>query len=424
MNSLNRALFIPTNRECISTIKSCIDEINHAKFKFNLSIPLFVMDESESHSQKKNLEFTRELVKTNKNLTVIHLTRDQQKEIITFNLESCTDNTRNEILAYLFPSGPSYTAVANRAFIIFSMLGISFIHRRDSDTKIQKVDNKLIFPISEEIEQSGFSYYNEKRFENLNSHSYIIGGGYIGDWPIDLIDLYDENPELVYSFIHLSNPKLDRNFIVDYVENNIVIRCSTKFEHDAIQLSKGNFPEVGNYCLKDLHKYIPFAPSTGTSALDYLHHRILSALDSPVIAHNRSVVHRHSAERKTVESQIPYHRGLIKYRMINSFYNGALKSLAATGNIKIEDIALVLKGALEKEITKNHKIKNIGEEAVNIYAKSANYKYNLISNKIREELEDLATEVKREVIAHCNILSYWSDISMVSDRVDIARYKI
>lgn len=79
-------------------------------------------------------------------VTVHHLDEDEQRAFLHEVIGRSGGAPPDRLLELMLPSGVSYGACTNRAFLIAQALGCTSVHRRDSDSRYQHLDGEPVFP--------------------------------------------------------------------------------------------------------------------------------------------------------------------------------------------------------------------------------------------------------------------------------------
>lgn len=273
---------------------------------------LVFVDESESPIAEKNREYLS--ANRNDDVKYIYCGRELQSRLFKSIREEISDPSLVDLLDY---QGYSYGRVMNKQFLIAGMLGADYLHRRDSDVKIEK--EMFGYPSAVENKYLGKCVGDFRILSGSQQHLdeqiiYMAGSGYSGgsNWKADFGIFLEQDSDLIYEVAGLFHygDDLLKEYLKEITEGNISITEKEKF------LPKHNHPKplCGNLAFYEIFKHIPCSTVLSTIGSDNLIRGFLKEMDMPIIYHTNYVYHEFGKERDSKDIQY-----LLSYwpRMIN-----------------------------------------------------------------------------------------------------------
>jgi hypothetical protein len=320
----------------------------------------------------------------------------------------------------LNPNKCSYGAAANKTFLYASVLGIDYVHRRDSDTFPQVVNGKVLYPIEMENKLLGKKYaslVSDSKYISKFPETLLCGSNYVGEWATDLKELYEYNKDIFYNYCNLG---VRKETSLDYLRNILNKRYineeAKKYVKDEFELTLDKLAEVGNHAILDIFKFIPIIPACDATSTDYLYHNILAKMEIPMVYHNRHVNHQHEKIRVAESSFYTYQMKIFKHRGMYVIINDFLDKL------KYEDL-FSFNGRLfinsdyyihqyEKVINKNHdkEINKVFDDIERILSSVKIEKYQNLLKQFHDKRTELIDEIYQDIKDYQTLLYTWSDL--------------
>lgn len=304
---------IGTERELVPEfIPTYFEEAKFMQEQSGEETELVLVDESESPIAEKN----RQCLSVNRidDVKYIYCGRELQARLFKNIRDEISDPSLVDLLEY---QGYSYGRVMNKQFLIAGMMGANYLHRRDSDVKIE--GEIFGYPSAVENKYLGKRVRNFKTLCGSEQHSdnqiiYMAGSGYSGgsNWKADFGIFMEQDSDLiskVAGLFHYGDDLL-KEYLKEITEGNISITEKEKF------LPKHNHPKplCGNLAFYEVFKYMPCSTVLSTIGSDNLIRSFLKEMDMPIIYHTNYVYHEFGKERDSKDIQY-----LLSYwpRMIN-----------------------------------------------------------------------------------------------------------
>lgn len=294
---MQHSYWLPTNRLIEKSLSSYCEEIEYCQKKYNVSIPVYILDSGDNIIEKRNKETIDKAKELFNDIKINHITFNTQKAILGKILN--TDNLSVNWINYFMNTKTNYGAVMNRIYLLATAFGYDVIHRRDSDTVLQK---NCPYPLELELK------YIANKTSNGKSQVRIVGSGYIDEWNLDIKDLIKGDDNKFNIFLDCLNiPKEQQK---EYIATTYA-DCKKTFKSDIVLVNKKT-PEAGNFCVYELFKQFPCMPANNTLGTDYFTFKVAKALGWDIVFHERRVKHEYHDERKSEEKKHNYFKSLIK----------------------------------------------------------------------------------------------------------------
>lgn len=405
---------------CIPTHR-VIDNLNLNNFFLEVryantikkNIPLVIFEDNDKQINK---ELISEYSKKYKDIKVVYITRKTTKKVYDI-IKDKLSNKAAESFNLIYPNNRmNYGNILNRIFIFSDLMGADYITRRDSDILIEVDENgEKVFPIKYELNLLG-------KKNNDNVDIIICGGGYKGEYSIDIGSFVDDDDysKVKKMFTCISIPE---EFHDEIIEKDILQICD---DQPDVVTEDADFPHGGNIGLYDLHHFLPSSPQNDVLGSDYFITEISSFLGLGLAHHNRSVIHKHTKERKKDHKEIKrYWKSFIAYVDAQNYYREFYERYVMSG--KYEGMSL------------DEAIKFIPVDMTEFLEKFPNECFDIRTEKYREGLEFLASSSDSEIISieeefqnekidseifaeteksindHIKLLSNWREIISVCD---------
>ena len=133
---LKYAYWIPTNKEIDKMLKSYVIEIDYVCTKYEIDIPVFILDSGNDEIEKLNDAAIREISRNYPNLSFYYLSLKKQETIINKIIDRA--KLIPEFSQCFVINEINYGVTMNKIYLIATALGYDIIHRRDSDTFLQE----------------------------------------------------------------------------------------------------------------------------------------------------------------------------------------------------------------------------------------------------------------------------------------------
>lgn len=302
-------LMVGTNRKIEGYIESYIDELQYMSSKLGYQVPLIVIEDGTDDIERENNIILCKLSNENPHLIIKHIGKEKKKKFFLYLKES---GINDDIIKLLDFDGISYGRILNMQFLIATALGADYIHRRDSDTRI---DKKFGFPAEMELAYLGRKVSEVAKETNCSKKEfldeqriYLAGSGYSGgaDWKLDYTLFKKQDLDLIFGINELFHipQELSKQYYTEVKTGNNQVK-------NEVELITGNLhsnPDCGNIAFYMLHKLLPCSPMLDTIGSDYFITYLLKATRNPLLYHNHFVFHGFTAERNATDLSysLPY----------------------------------------------------------------------------------------------------------------------
>lgn len=414
---MKHSYWIPTNRDIKKCLESYLEEIEYCQKKYQMNIPVFILDSGNEKCEKNNLETIIKLRKERPEVVIYYIPFEVQKKLIGHILE-VSGLSKEKYQDCFIPERVNYGAVMNKIYLLAAALQYDVIHRRDSDTVLQE---NCPYPLEIEIENIG------KINSNFDSDRKvaIVGSGYVGEWNLDIKEFVIGNNALFCTFLSCLNipDEGHEDFMKETYED-----CEKYFKEDVFQYVMGEetkMPEAGNFSIYRIFKDFPCLPADYTLGSDYFTFKMAIALEYPVIFHERRVFHTYHEGRKSAENMQCYIKSLSKFcdhspvywYFVNQvalplmqekknkgteFSNWDMKSILnkfGNGIIDLEDVVIE---------TRKDNLQRFAREFLSV-------KYPKEAEQIEQDVDSIIKECKADYVLHGELLKSWKQVIFAAE---------
>lgn len=389
-------------------------EVKYANSLKN-DIPLVIFEDNDKQINK---ELISEYSKKYKDVKVVYVTRETTKKVYGIIRSKLSDKAAKSF-DLLYPnSHVNYGNVLNRIFIFADLMCANYITRRDSDILIEVDENgEKIYPIKYELDLLG-------KKNNEDTDIIICGGGYKGEYSIDIGSFVDgdDYSRVKKMFSCISIPE---EFHDEIIEKDIL---QIYGDQNNVVTEDADFPHGGNIGLYDLHHYLPCSPQNDVLGSDYFITEISSFLGLGLAYHNRYVIHKHTKERKKDHNEIKrYWKSFIAYVDTQNFYREFYERYILSGKYDGLSLADSMK-SVPDDMTEFLKIFHVEcsdmrlekyNESLEFLSSSSDNEIVSIEEEFKKDKTDseIFVETERSINDHIKLLSNWSEIISVCDKL-------
>jgi hypothetical protein len=298
-----RVIYMPSNRPGEDSIRDAIEETRFLQHAADQSY-VFVLIEHDRKHERTHAEALRKLA-AGQDIQFLHLTLDRWDAVLTSLLSACsfTPAVRERVRRLLSPDAVAYSAGPNKCFVLAAALGVTVVHRRDSDQVADIRDGEKAFPGVLEAAAIGRAVTELPGIGSAAAgtpaaHTTIrfVGSGIFGDAGHDRRDLLAAGEEHVINLDWLSRPGLTLSEARAAVHKKFVVEPALKHEDDFWDSDPARV-SVGVSCIQDIFYELPEMPMERMLGSDYLHKRLLGALKYPLVFHSRKMLHTYEVPR-------------------------------------------------------------------------------------------------------------------------------
>ncbi|WNF26786.1 DUF6271 family protein [Streptomyces sp. C11-1] len=240
-------LALPTNRACAGAIAAVGEEAAYGARRFGIEVHLLVLDRAPASAHAEH----------------------------------------RKAVAALPPSRVSYGACANRAFLIAQALGCTSVHRRDSDSRYQRLDQ-------------------------------------------------DTYRELVGLSTPEDYPEIWRGHLIDASFRGA---GDTAFGGDRITLTTISPMHAGMCDIglgHEVYGKVPLPPTTNTIGSECFLTHLVHDARLPGVQHNRHIANFHTEERRTDSGFLAYQLRFAKFLLSMTYLNAVYARTAAAGDAPLD----------------------------------------------------------------------------------------
>ncbi|WP_405912428.1 DUF6271 family protein [Streptomyces sp. NBC_00963] len=341
-------LTLPTNRACAATISAMRAEARYAAAHFDVEVHLLILDSSDERDFAEHAEVAGEATGTPQ-VVVHHLDEAEQRSLLR-HLISLADVAKPDLLLDLMlPSGVSYGACTNRAFLIAAALGCDSLHRRDSDSTYQALDGEPVFPVHHELMSLGkraldaVDGVSETRLDPAHAQRTVslVGASFVGELSVDVGEIQQLDPAVYHDVVSLWAPRAWS----DEARRQLVAEAFTgagtdlfTHDHSTVGLVDPMRVDMCNISFhRDVYESVPLPPATDTIGSDYFLMHLVHDAGLPGVLHNRHIVNFYTGERRTDAGFMAYQLRLVKFFLSMLYFNSVYERMAEAGDSLLDD---------------------------------------------------------------------------------------
>jgi hypothetical protein len=313
---LSKSLFfIPTHRDCSSHINQYAQEAFFADNHQSEGATLAIIEHglpaevTEAHRVALTAAADTYPVRT-------LLFSERQKELFVERiLRIAYDETDNDecerLRRLLLPSGRSYGAGPNVAYLLSAALSCDVVHRRDSDVYL---DKSRLDHLPVELELAGIGCMVDqvsvpvRDEEGAPIRSFpsdpavVVGTSTFGAPTFDRRDLFAAGSEFIVRFQSLGRPGVPLQEVEAEAMGYLVNESNTRYDEDFFILDDSGRVEMESCCLTEVISYMPEMP-TDILGCDYMAKDIAWQTAQPILYHSRKMEHVFDGSRLQMTDQ-------------------------------------------------------------------------------------------------------------------------
>lgn len=404
--------FLPTNRVLQQNFNHLCDEVLYANETYDLTLPFVIVDDM---SNSINSEIIREKKRDFKHIQFLYFNKDKITYIYD-QIKKLLPVKEQKIFEKVYPDNViNYGNTFNKIFIISILLGNEMFIRRDSDVFFQKIkqnsEDNYLFPVDIELK------YLSKKINNRNI--YIVGGGYIGKWGIDIDDfVIDNDYTLVKEFLSCL---LIPEFLLDDIIKVEIINNNKKYKEDSIEFDPLAYPQCGNVGYYKLFYSLPCSPAPYVIASDYF--LLEAALEARfcVAYHNRTVIHQYTKDRNSSLDQVVDYWIRVLMWIDNKIANKKLfrdlnsktknNDTNQLDDNKFRNMILSIFSEINRNIPDTYAIRiEQYNKFLTILKKINKEAFLMAADYLTEQQDKIMKMTDQGLYEHCDLISIWGDI--------------
>ncbi|MFI7391078.1 DUF6271 family protein [Streptomyces tendae] len=343
-------LTLPTNRHCPDTVAALGEEAAYAADHFDIDVHLLVLDSCPPADRAAHAAALRRLP-AHPRITAHHLDEAAQRDFLT-RVTARSGSAKPELLLDLMlPDGLSYGACTNRAFLIAAALGCESVHRRDSDSRYQRVDGRTVFPVHHELLSLGERAADAAAGvtepvalpDGLRERRVaMVGSSFVGELSVDIAQIRDADPAVYHDVVSLWAPEgWSAEQKRALVEESFTGAGTEPFTADHSLLTVVD-PMRVDMCNIAFHgptvsERVPLPPARDTIGSDYFLIHLVHDARLPGVLHNRNIVNYYTGERRTGPGFLAYQTRFAKFLLSMLYFHHVYDRMAEAGDALLDE---------------------------------------------------------------------------------------
>ncbi|MZG15941.1 hypothetical protein GTY44_21055 [Streptomyces sp. SID5914] len=343
-------LTLPTNRHCPDTVTALGEEAAYAADHFDIDVHLLVLDSCPPADRAAHAAALRHLP-AHPRITAHHLDEAAQRDFLT-RVTTRSGSAKPELLLDLMlPDGLSYGACTNRAFLIAAALGCESVHRRDSDSRYQRVDGRTVFPVHHELLSLGERAADAAAGvtepvaldDDLRERRVaMVGSSFVGELSVDIAQIRDADPAVYHDVVSLWAPEdWSAEQKRALVEESFTGAGTEPFTADRSLLTVVD-PMRVDMCNIAFHgptvsERVPLPPARDTIGSDYFLIHLVHDARLPGVLHNRNIVNYYTGERRTGPGFLAYQTRFAKFLLSMLYFHHVYDRMGEAGDALLDE---------------------------------------------------------------------------------------
>ncbi|WP_405928421.1 DUF6271 family protein [Streptomyces griseus] len=424
-------LTLPTHRACSGTIAAIGEEAAYGAREFGVEVHLLILDSSPEPVLAEHREAVAALP-ASPGVTVHHLDEDEQRAFLSEVTErsGAPAAVADRLLDLMLPSGVSYGACTNRAFLVAQALGCTSVHRRDSDSRYQHLDGEPVFPLHQELAHLGRRADDVRKSATRSKlppgsddrRVAVAGGSFVGEMSVDVAEIRELDPDTYGELIGLSLPEGYPEFVRKHlIDESFRGAGNGMFDGDRTTLAPISPMRVDmcNIALDhEVYRRIPLPPATDTIGSDYFLLHLAHDARLPGLQHNRHIVNFHTAERRTDDGFLAYQLRFAKFLLaktyLNAVYGRTAKAgdalLDAGGHIRASVVAGFVRDSIDLDRTEVARRLDVIDRAY----RRLGGRYPTVADTLAENSGRLLDEARDDMADFALLMDHWEALSGAS----------
>ena len=335
-------LALPTNRACSDAIAGLGAEAHYAAERFDVEVHLLILDSADAAAQAQHAE-TLDGIRDSPQVITHHVAEPEQRDFLRRVIRGAETAKPDLLLDLMLPTGVSYGACTNRAFLYAAALGCASIHRRDSDSRYQTSYGRPLFPIHHELASLGrpASDVTAEVSENLlapdRTHRPVslVGGSFVGELSVDIGEILGLDAEVYHDMVSLWAPShwpiaRKRELVAESFRG--AGREPFTGDHSTLTVVDPMRIDMCNISFHhETYERVPLLPAVDTIGSDYFLMHLIESAELPGVLHNRNIVNYYTPERRTGPGFPAYHLRFTKFVLSMLYLNFIYERMAAAG---------------------------------------------------------------------------------------------
>ncbi|WP_435192075.1 DUF6271 family protein [Streptomyces sp. bgisy126] len=423
-------LTLPTDRACVPALRAVAEEAAYGARHFGVEVHLLVLDSSGPAVLAAHREAVAALP-PEPGVVVHHFDEDEQRDFLRGAVARSGVAGPDRVLDLMLPSGVSYGACTNRAFLIAEALGCASVHRRDSDSRYQYLDGKPVFPLHHELTALGrraadvAGLVSRSRLDPALADRpvAVVGGSFVGEMSVDVAEIRALDPlvheELVGMSVPAGYPEIwRRNLVAEAFRG----AGTTAFTRDLTTLTTVG-PTRVDMCnvafARGVYGRVPLPPATDTIGSDYFLLHLVHGARLPGVLHNRHIVNFHTNERRSDAGFLAYQVRLTKFLLAVPYLQAVYAGLAAAGDGLLDGDGLVRTSAVAAVVREDagpEPVENAERfDVVERCYRKLGGRYAAVADVLAARRERLLDEARRDMADFALLLDAWGPLARASE---------
>ncbi|MFJ8650356.1 DUF6271 family protein [Streptomyces sp. NPDC093546] len=432
---MNRiCLVLPTNRACAPMISAIGGEADYAATHFGVEVHLLVLDSSDAASYAEHARvIERERARRAPHVVVHHLNEADQRAFLHEVVLRSGAEKPELLLDLMLPTGLSYGACTNRAFLLAAALGCRSVHRRDSDSAYQVLNGEPVYPVHQELRSLGKRAADAAAGvgadalppERADLPVVLVGASFIGELSVDISEILALDPAVYYDVVSLwAPPEWSYEQKRALVDESFRGAGTDPFVRDHSTLAAVD-PMRVDMCNVSFHEEVygrvPLPPATDTIGSDYFLLHLVHDAQLPGVLHNRHIVNFYTAERRTTPGFMAYQTRFTKFFLSMLYFTFLYREMAAAGPDLLDDhhrpradriAGLARQSALLDQTENVRRLLTIERS----YRKLGG-KYAEFAGVLAERAPQLLDEARQDILHFALLVEAWDALMRASDGV-------
>ncbi|MER5864806.1 DUF6271 family protein [Kitasatospora sp. NPDC002040] len=419
-------LTLPTDRACAETIAATAAEAAYGARRFGVEVHLLILDTSDAETLAGHRKAVAALAPA-PGVVVHHLDGAQQRAFLRQVIGRSGVAEADRVLDLMLPTGVSYGACTNRAFLFAQHLGCTSVHRRDSDSRYQELDRRPVHPIRHELAALGrpaaevAPLMSRSRLAPAHAHRPVamVGGSFVGEMSVDLEEINRLDPEVYREVVGLSIP----TGCPEIWRNNLIAESfrgagAAEFlgDHTTLTHVSPNQVDMCNIAFgREVYGRLPLPPATDTIGSDYFLINLVHRAQLPGVLHNRHIVNYHTGERRTDRGFLAYQVRLAKFFLATPYLDAVYTRLAGVGAALLDAEGLVRAELVAGFVRDSVRLDRTGNadrlEVLDRCYRRLGGRYTAAADLLAARREELLDRAARDMADYALLIDAWAALT-------------